>query len=95
MQKSRIGLSFQNHLTLLKHSTDDSNKQAGKASTCTHISYGKYLMEWTFRTQGTCPQATTTGSEAQRFVGLKKCPAHTEQTPIDEARDSVTLLLLL
>ena len=39
MQKSRIGLSFQDHHTLQKHSTDNSDKQAGKASTCTHISW--------------------------------------------------------
>ena len=58
-------------------------------------------MEWTSGTRCTFPQAMTTGSEAWRFVSLEKSPAPTqwqdfcEQTPIDEARDSVTLLQLL
>ena len=58
-------------------------------------------MEWTSSTRCTCPQATAAGSEAQRISSLKESAAPTqwhdfcEQTPIDEARDSVTLLQLL
>ena len=101
MQKSRIGLSFQDHHTIQKHCTDDSDEQASKASACTHISCAKYSMDWTASTWSSCPQATTAGSEAQRFASLEESPAPTqwqdfcEQTPIDEARDSVTLLWLL
>ena len=80
---------------------DDSDNKAGKSSTCTHISHAKYFTEWTSSTQCTCPQATTAGSEAQIFSSLKESPASTqwqdfcEQTPIEKARDSVTLLKLL
>ena len=55
----------------------------------------------TSSTQCTCPQAATAGSEAQRLGSLKESPAPTqrqdfcEQTPIDKARDYVTLLQLL
>ena len=58
-------------------------------------------MAWTSSTQCTCPQAATAGSEVQRLGSLKESPAPTqwqdfcEQTPIEEARDSVTLLWLL
>ena len=58
-------------------------------------------MEWILSTQCTCPQAATAGSEAWRLNSLKESPAPTqwqdfcEQTPIDEARHSVTLLQLL
>ena len=100
MQKSRIGLSFQDHHTLQMHSTDDDTEQADKVSTGTHISHTKYFMEWTSSTQCTCPQAAIAGSEVQRLVSLTESPAppqqqdFCEQTSIDKTRDSVTLLLL-
>ena len=55
----------------------------------------------TSSTQCTCPQAATSGPETQRLISLEKTPAPTqwkdlcEQTPIDEARHSVTLFWLL
>ena len=58
-------------------------------------------MDWTPSTQCKCLQAATVGSEAWRLSSLEESPAPTqqqdfcEQTPIDEARDSVTLLCLL
>ena len=57
--------------------------------------------EWTSSTWCICPQAAAAGSKARRLGSLKESPAPTqwqdfcEQTPIDEARDSVTLLRLL
>ena len=47
------------------------------------------------------PQAAETGSQTRRIISLEKSPAHAqwkdfcEQTPIDEARHSVTLFLSL
>ena len=99
--KNPVRISFQDHHTLFKHNTNDSNEQAGEASTCTHISHAKYFMEWTSSSWYTCPQATAAGSEAWRLSSLKENAAPTqqqdfyEQTPIDEARDSVTLFWLL
>ena len=90
MQKSRVGISFQDHHTL-KTSTDNGNSKAGQSSTCTHISSAEYFMEWTSSTLCTCPQAATSGSETWRLISLEKSPAPTqwkdfcEQTPIDEA----------
>ena len=98
MQKSRVGFSFQDHHTL-QNSTDNSNNKAGKSSTCTHMSYAKYFMEWTSHTQCTCPQAAVTGSEAWRLGSLKESPAPTqqqdfcEQTPIYKARNTTPFAL--
>ena len=61
--------------TLQKHSTDESNKQAGKASTCTCISCAKHFTEWTSNTWCTCPQAAAVGSEAQRLHSLTESQA--------------------
>ena len=88
--------SFQYHHTLCT-SNDSYDSKAGRFSTCTHTSSAKYFMEWTSSTLCTCPQATKTGSQNRRLVSLEKSPAPTqwkdffEQTPIDEARHSVTL----
>ena len=66
-----------------------------------HTFPAKYFIEWTSNTWCTCSKAAATGSEAQRLSSLNESPAHQqwqdfcEQTPIDEARDSVTLLWLL
>ena len=84
-----------------KTAPNNGDNKAGESSTCTHISHAKYFMEWTSSTQCTCPQAATVGSEAWRLSSLKESPAPTqwqdlgEQTPIDEASNSVTLLWLL
>ena len=90
---TRDGNSFQDHHTL---HTSYANK-AGRSSTCTH----KYLMEWTSSTLCTCQQATKAGLQTREIVSLEKSQAPTqwkdfcEQTPIDRARHSVTLLWLL
>ena len=58
-------------------------------------------MKWTSSTQCTCPQGTTAGSEARRFISPAESQASLqwkdfcELTPIDKAGDSVTLLQLL
>ena len=78
MQKFRISLSFQDHHTLQKYSINDSDKQAGKSSTGTHISHAQYFTEWTSSTQTTCPQAATAGSEVWRLGSLKEIPAPTQ-----------------
>ena len=77
MQKSRIGLSFQDHHTLQKHSTNDSDEQAGKSCTGTHISHTKYFTEWPSSTRCTCPQATTAGSKPRDSLALRKVQHHT------------------
>ena len=92
--------SFQDHHTL--HTSNDSNvSKAGKSSTCKGTPSAKYFTEWTSSTRCTCPQATATGSETQRLISLEESPAlaqwkdFCEQTPIEEARHSVTLFQLL
>ena len=61
----------------------------------------KYFMEWTSSILCTCPQTATSDSQTQRIISLEKSPAPVqwkdfcEQTPIDEARHSVTLIQLL
>ena len=72
----------------------------GRFSTCTCTPSAKYFMEWTSSTLCTCPQATEMGSQTRRLLSLKKSPTlhnggFCEQTPIDEARHSVTLFQLL
>ena len=92
--------SFQDHHTLCT-SNDSYNSKAGRFSTSTCTASAKYFMEWTSSTLCTCPQATKTGSQTKRLISLEKCPAPAqwkdfcEQTPIDEARHSVTLFRLL
>ena len=94
---ARDGNSFQDHHTL--HTS--YNSKAGRLSTCTCTPSAKYFMEWTSSTRCTCPQAAKTGSQTRRLVSLEKSPApgqwkdFFEQTPIDEARHSVTLFRLL
>ena len=51
MQKSRIGISFQDPNTLQETSTDDGDSKAGKSSTCKCTGNTKYFMEWTSRTR--------------------------------------------
>ena len=58
-------------------------------------------MEWTSSTWCTCPQAAKVGTEAQRpgcLAESQDTPQlwdFCDETPIDEAADSVTLLWLL
>ena len=82
---------FQDHHTL--HTSSGTNdSKAGRFSTCTH----KYFMEWTSSTLHMSRSCQT-----RRLISLEKSPTPTqwkdlcEQTPIDEARHSVTLFELL
>ena len=92
--------SFQNHHTL--HTSNmTNNSKADRFSTCTHTPSAKYFTEWTSSTLCTCPQAAKTGFQIRRLFSLEENPAPTqwkdfcEQTPIDDARNSVTLFQLL
>ena len=61
----------------------------------------KYFKEWTSSTLCTCPQVDNSDLQIRGIVSLEKSQAPTqwkdfcEQTPIDEARHSVTLFWLL
>ena len=85
--------SIQDHHTL--HINYDNKTGTGNAK------HAKYFMEWTSSTLCTCPQAAKIGFQIRRLVSLEKSPAPAqwkdfcEQTPIDEARHSVTLFWLL
>ena len=85
--------SFQDHHTLCT----SYDSKTGRFSTFTC----KYFMEWTSSTLCACPQATKAGLQTRRIISLEKSQAPTqwkdfcEQTPIDKARHSVTLFLLL
>ena len=70
-----LASAFRTTTPSMKRSTDDSDEQAGKASTCACTSCAKYFMEWTSSTKCTCLQATTAGSEAWELSSLTESQA--------------------